>query len=139
MDKLFGAIFGAIFGAAIDVWLSAIIYTKFPPPFSDDMHGWVFAAIITGFILGAISGISIANRYPEDKPAIGKWCIVISVILACLYLAWLRADTLQWSLKWALVETGLTLIWCIALFIRGIWMVSHLAINRPKHNSSSLL
>jgi len=130
MDKLFGAIVGAILGSVIDVWLSSIIYTKFPPPFSDDMHGWVFSAIITGFILGAISGISLSTRYPEDKPAIGKWCIAISVIFGFLYLAWLRADTLQWNSKWALAETGLTLLWCIALFIRGVWLLRDVSLRK---------
>jgi hypothetical protein len=47
-----------------------------------------------------------------------------------LYLAWLRADTLQWNLKWALIETGLTLLWCIALFIRGVWLLRDVSLRK---------
>jgi hypothetical protein len=130
MNKLFGAMLGGILGVLISFWIHGILYfwisgllSERSSSFSTEMPAWMFVVIPTGFILGAISGISLSTRYPEDIPAIGKWCIVVAVIFGFLYLSWLRADTMQFGFKPALVETGLSLIWCTVLLVRGIWLI----------------
>lgn len=109
-------------GALIYTWLAGALDEAFRP-FSDDTHAWIFLAVPTGVILGALSGLSFSERSNLSRLLIGIICIISAVVAVSMYAYFLQEDVTRYNLKYALSFSGPALVWAAALFARGAWLV----------------